>query len=214
MKRLATILAIGVLALTLGEHGPSTSHAQLGGVEQTPFKHLWRGALKLGLPQLGHRNWIVVADSAYPDQVKPGISTSATGVEQLEVLKTVLAELGKTKHVRPVIYLDSELPFVPEADAPGVTQYRADLKTLLGDRSVTSLPHDEIIKRLDEAGSTFRVAVLKSTMTIPYTSVFINLDCGYWSPEAEARLRAAMKEQPGDDRPARPTAQRFSDRVE
>jgi hypothetical protein len=29
-------------------------------------------------------------------------------------------------------------------------------------------------------------------MTIPYTSVFFELDCGYWNAEAEQRLRQAM----------------------
>jgi len=29
-------------------------------------------------------------------------------------------------------------------------------------------------------------------MTIPYTSVFIRLDCKYWSAEAEKRLRENM----------------------
>jgi hypothetical protein len=29
-------------------------------------------------------------------------------------------------------------------------------------------------------------------MALPYTSVFLQLDCGYWSPEAEKRLRTTM----------------------
>jgi hypothetical protein len=29
-------------------------------------------------------------------------------------------------------------------------------------------------------------------MTIPYSSVFIRLDCKYWSADAEKRLRARM----------------------
>jgi hypothetical protein len=29
-------------------------------------------------------------------------------------------------------------------------------------------------------------------MTMPYTSVFLQLDCAYWGPEAEQKLRAAM----------------------
>jgi len=33
---------------------------------------------------------------------------------------------------------------------------------------------------------------LKTNMTIPYTSVFFELDCGYWHPGAEERLREAM----------------------
>jgi hypothetical protein len=28
---------------------------------------------------------------------------------------------------------------------------------------------------------------------LPYTSVFIRLDCGYWSAEAEAVLRDSMR---------------------
>jgi hypothetical protein len=30
-------------------------------------------------------------------------------------------------------------------------------------------------------------------MTIPYTTVFFELDCGYWNAAAEDRLRQAMK---------------------
>jgi hypothetical protein len=55
-----------------------------------------------------------------------------------------------------------------------------------------SLPHDRIIERLDEAARTFRILIIKTAATIPYTSVFIRLDFGYWSDEAERRLRAAL----------------------
>jgi hypothetical protein len=30
-------------------------------------------------------------------------------------------------------------------------------------------------------------------MTVPYTTVFFELDCGYWPAEAEKRLRQAMQ---------------------
>ena len=45
---------------------------------------------------------------------------------------------------------------------------------------------------LDEAGQTFRVLIIKTDMTLPYTSVFLQLDCGYWTAEAEKRLRETM----------------------
>lgn len=32
----------------------------------------WKTALNRELPILGHRNWVVVADSAYPSQTAPG----------------------------------------------------------------------------------------------------------------------------------------------
>jgi hypothetical protein len=155
----------------------------------------WRQRLADELPVLGHRNWIVIADSAYPAQSNPGIETVCTGASQLEVVKAVLAALDKTKHVKPVVHLDAELPLVPEKHAPGVTAYRTELNQLLQGRRVTSLPHDELIAKLDGAAKVFRILVLKSDLMIPYTSVFVELDCGYWGPEAEQTLREAMKKE-------------------
>jgi len=34
--------------------------------------------------------------------------------------------------------------------------------------------------------------MIKTNLSLPYTSVFIWLDCGYWSDEAEKRLRASF----------------------
>ena len=70
--------------------------------------------------------------------------------------------------------------------------YRQSLGSLLGKTGAQSLPHEEIISKLDDAGKMFHILVLKTTMTIPYTSVFIRLDCGYWTDDAEKRLREAM----------------------
>jgi len=155
----------------------------------------WRHTLRKELPLLGHRNWIVIADSAYPWQTAPGVETISTGAGQLEVIRSVLEGLSKTKHVRPVIMTDSELPFVPEKNAPGISAFREALRKLLNGRPDQSLPHEEIIKKLDEAGKTFHVLLLKTNHTQPYTSVFLQLECGYWSPEAEKELRFAMTAQ-------------------
>jgi L-fucose mutarotase/ribose pyranase (RbsD/FucU family) len=152
----------------------------------------WRETLARELPLMGHRNWIVVADSAYPAQISPGVQTLCTGNSQLDTLKAVLAALSRARHVQPVIQIDAELDHVPEALAPGVEAYRAALKTLLKDRRVLAVPHEQLIAKLDEAGRTFRVLILKTDLTIPYTSVFLQLDCGYWGPDAEKQLRATM----------------------
>ena len=50
----------------------------------------WEAVLTRRLPLLGHRNWIVVADAAYPAQSNPGIETIATGADHLQVLARVL----------------------------------------------------------------------------------------------------------------------------
>lgn len=152
----------------------------------------WHQTLRKEIPLLGHRNWIVIADSAYPWQTAPGVQTVVTGKGQIEVTRTVLEALAQTKHVRPVIMTDSELPYVAEKDAPGIGAYRAALAKMLGSRAVQSLPHEEIIKKLDETGKTFHVLLLKTNHTQPYTSVFLQLECGYWTPSAEKNLRTAM----------------------
>ena len=94
--------------------------------------------------------------------------------------------------MRPVVFIDRELKYVPEQRARGIGNYREKLKQALIKRSVSELPHDEIIEQIDEAGQTFRVLLIKTDLTLPYTSVFIRLDAGYWSSEDEKELRAAM----------------------
>ena len=152
----------------------------------------WRQRLAAELPVLGHRNWIVIADAAYPAQSGQGIETIYTGNSQLEVVKTVLAALDGTRHVKPVVYVDAELSRVPDALAPGVEKYRSDLKQLLGARAAQAVPHLELIQKLDGAGKTFRVLILKTDLVLPYTSVFLELDCGYWGTEQEKKLREAI----------------------
>ena len=153
----------------------------------------WKKELERQLPLMGHRNWIVVADSAYPGQTAPGIKTIYTGEKQLDAVRTVLAAVEKASHVRGAVFVDAELPHVQEKFAKGIGDYRAGLKDALKGQQVTSLPHCEIIKKLDEAGKTFHVLLLKTDLTLPYTSVFIRLDCGYWSDDAEKELRAAIE---------------------
>lgn len=152
----------------------------------------WRQQVTQQLPLLGHRNWIVIVDSAYPLQSRNGIETIATGEEHLDVVNFVLGALKKSPQVRPTIYLDAELPFVPEEDADGITAYRNDLSSVVAPFPRQSLLHEEIIRRLDKSAETFHVLVLKTNMRLPYTSVFMELDCGYWIPEAERRLRERM----------------------
>jgi len=157
----------------------------------------WRARFDELLPLLGHRNWIAVVDSAYPLQTSEGIETVETDGDQLEVVRRVVREVAEAKHLRPVVFTDAELKAVPEDDAPGVTYYRDQLNHFLdelnsGSLERQSLPHEEIISKLDEAGKTFHILVLKTRMTIPYTSVFLRLDCGYWTEEQEKRLREKM----------------------
>lgn len=153
----------------------------------------WKATLENELPELGHRNWIVIADSAYPAQTGGGIDVIATKSDHFQVLETVLDALKNSRHVRPLFYMDAELAYVSENDAPGVKEYRQKAAALLKNSRVTRLPHMDLIMKLNASAKIFRVLVFKTDLAVPYTSVFIELDCGYWSSEAEARMREAMK---------------------
>jgi hypothetical protein len=153
----------------------------------------WHARLRGAMPLLGHRNWILVVDSAYPLQTSPGIETIETNAGQIEVVRAVLAAINRSPQVRPVVFMDAELPFVTDEDAPGVTTYRSEVMPLLRDYPLEQRLHEKIISDIDEAGKTFHVLILKTNMTIPYTSVFIRLDCKYWSADQEKQLRSKMR---------------------
>lgn len=153
----------------------------------------WRARLADELPLFGHRNWILIVDSAYPLQVSPGIETIDTGSSQLDVLHAVLDDIARTPHLRPDLFMDAELANVHDADAPGASAYRQQIADLFRDTRVFHRPHETLISTVAQAGAQFHVLVLKTNAAIPYSSVFIQLNCRYWSDDAEQRLRDAIK---------------------
>lgn len=156
------------------------------------MKSKWEEILKERLQLYGHRNWLVIADAAYPTQSKPGIETIVADKELRAVLARVFAILRACKHIRPTIWIDEELTFIEEKDARGITLHRKKLGPLLDRYSVCALRHEEIISRIDRVSEKFRVLLLKTNTRMPYTSVFLEFGCGYWNADAEARLRAVM----------------------
>ncbi|HXR40080.1 MAG TPA: hypothetical protein VN776_13360 [Terracidiphilus sp.] len=178
-----------VLSLLAGAVVPCSAQA-------APPATDWRAKVAEAMPLLGHRNWILVVDSAYPLQAGPGIETIETGAGQLEVVRHVLSAIDRSIHARPVIQMDAELPFLAEEDAPGVSAYQAEIGDLLRAYPMESVPHDRVIANVEEASKHFNILVLKTNMTVPYTSVFIRLECKYWSADAEKRLRAKMAAAP------------------
>jgi L-fucose mutarotase/ribose pyranase (RbsD/FucU family) len=157
----------------------------------------WESRLAGELPLMGHRNWILVVDSAYPQQVGSGIETIETDADQLEVVRTVLSAVQKSIHVRPVIFMDAELGFVGDKEAPGVSNYRTQINALLHDYDLHSRLHQSLIDELAKDGALYHVLILKTKLAIPYTSVFIHLDCKYWSTDSERALREAMSARGG-----------------
>jgi hypothetical protein len=155
--------------------------------------HNGEAALRQRLKQLGHRNWVVIADSAYPLHSSAGVETVVAGCGHLDAVSEVLNHIHLAAHVSPSVYLDCELPFVSEEDAPGAREFRENLARLVSLCNRVELLHEEIIAKLHDAAERFRVLVIKTNGTIPYTSVFIELQCRYWSINSENRLRSMME---------------------
>jgi len=74
-----TLLMMTLLAASLPAGAPSPD---------------WNARLADAIPLLGHRNWILIVDSAYPLQTSPGLETIDTNATQLEVVRAVLAAIN------------------------------------------------------------------------------------------------------------------------
>lgn len=157
---------------------------------------MWRQILDERLPYFGDQNWIVVADSAFPMRSAPGIETIISTDSQVNTVRHVLDLLSKQSHVRPVIHTDLELEHVAEQDAPGISAYRQLLSGLfekfLPESPAKTIYHDRMIHTIDETAKTFNVLIIKTNMALPYTAVFFELRTGYWTDDAEQRLRESI----------------------
>lgn len=149
----------------------------------------WKTEVEQTLKLFGHRNWIVIADSAYPEQSNPAIKTITIDESQIDAVNYVNRLIEKAPHVDANIFIDKELDFVSEEHANGVEKYRTDLIQVLEGKSVKTMLHENIIKELDASAKLFNILILKTDLAIPYTSVFFQLECGYWNAEAENNLR-------------------------
>ena len=149
----------------------------------------WKAFLEEKLPLLGHRNWIVVTDMAYPLQTNPGIITLYTTEPYHEVIKYVDDMIERAPHVFAHIYQDQEQQMLSEKLAPGWEDYKAKLSQVLDFTDVQPVPHEELIARLDEVSCFYRVIIIKTSLTVPYTSLFFELDCGYWDGQREKKIR-------------------------
>ncbi|WP_263419868.1 hypothetical protein [Terriglobus albidus] len=161
--------------------------------QQTHHTTAWKQTVSERLPLLGHRNWILVVDSAYPLQTSSGFEVIETNAGQIDVTRAVLAQIKDSIHVRPTIFMDAELPFLTEEDSPGANSYRQQISAALHDYTIQNELHEKLIQQVSDAGKEFKILVLKTRLTVPYSSVFIRLDCKYVSADAEDRLRARMK---------------------
>lgn len=154
----------------------------------------WKTEVESTIKLYGHRNWIVVADGAYPKQSNPAIKTISVDANQLEVVQFVNEIVKKSTHVRANIFVDKEMAFVPEKEAKGIENYRTELHKIIDKKDLKTQLHEDIIRELDSSAKLFDVLIIKTNLSIPYTSVFFQLDCGYWNAEAEKNLRTNLNQ--------------------
>ncbi len=161
----------------------------LGPAAPKPATADWQTTFHQRLLIYGHRNWIIVSDAAFPAYSQIGIETIVVNEDLPSVLKYVAEAISSSKHVRATAFLDQELQFVQEKDYPGVTHLRQEITNTFAKSNLSSIPHSEVLSKIDDAGKTFRVLFIKTNTTIPYTSVYMRLDCGYMTDEVENKIR-------------------------
>jgi len=177
-----SFLALGVALLSLGCAG-------------TQNDLTWHGAVDRQSRQLGYRNWIVIAEASFPAQSRPGIRQVTASVDVPEALDYVLNALEQTENVRPQIYVPRELRSVENDFAPGIDEHRKRLQGTLHGHETTELDQQSLLTLLEDANRSFDVLVIRTTTALPYSSVFIELQPGYWDADSETRLRERIERE-------------------
>ena len=180
------VLAAGLAVFSGCSSKPSDAQASAPSVDD------WQSRFEEMLPLLGHRNWIVITDMAYPLQSGQGIVTVYADQPYLEVLKTVVGKIKEAPHVFAHVYNDKELEFITEDMVPGIGELRSGMRSICGPEA-ESVMHEQLISRLDDAGKLFTVLIIKTPQTVPYTTTFFELDCAYWDANRQSALDALTK---------------------
>lgn len=156
---------------------------------------MWLQSLAERLPNLGHRNWIILADAAYPEMASPGIVTINSGQPLLPVLNEVISLLKAADHVQPDVVLDQEWFELTDDECQGISRLRDEAHPLFEGLKVEPVWHKDLLSSLAEVSRTYTILVIKTTSTIPYTSVFLRLECGYWGGPNEESFRKRLGEE-------------------
>lgn len=153
----------------------------------------WKGAIATQVNQLGYRNWIVVTEASFPAHSRPGIRQVSAPVEIPEAVDFVLQAIEQTEHVRPRVYVSREMRSVENDYAPGVEELRKQITASLHSHETTELDHQALLTLMEDANRSFDVLVVRTNTALPYSSVFMELQPGYWDSDSEQHLREKMQ---------------------
>lgn len=149
----------------------------------------WEKAVDKEISELGAYNWIVITESAYPAPGRPSAHSIISPEDIPNSLNTVLESIESSGHVKPRIYLTREAFQVTDDYAPGIETYRTSIVEVLNHRRSQQLPASSLESLLKGSKSGNRVLIIKTPTALPYTSVYIELESGYWDAESETALR-------------------------
>lgn len=183
-----------IAALFVAMFFSACAHAPEGGADSKLAEQL-----AASVAPLGARNWIVIAESSFPVYAGAGVETIGVDAPSDVVFMEVLDILESEGRLQPRIWVSSELDAVTEDYAPGVRKYRRALGKLLPGRFHYRLANHIINKQVEAAIRTYRVLVIKTSTSLPYSNICIELDSGYWNADSEAELRSRIEKVRQDE---------------
>jgi hypothetical protein len=155
----------------------------------------WKEAVNRQVGQLGYRNWVIVAEASFPAHSRQGFRQVTADVDVPEAVDYVLNALEQTQHVRPRVYLPPEQRSVENDFAPGIDVMRKRIHDSLHGHETTELEQQSLLTLLEDASRSFDVLVIRTHTALPYSSVFLELQPGYWDADSENRLRDRMNDE-------------------
>jgi hypothetical protein len=154
----------------------------------------WGPVVSREIDTLGSQNWIIIADASFPVVSRRGVRTVLVEAEIPELVDFVVNDLERSENVKPTFNTARELPFLSNDWAPGIDQFRKQLKSALHGHQVREMDYRSLSLVAQSESSNFVVLVLKSRTSLPYSSVFVELDSGYWDRDLEKGLRGEIRQ--------------------
>lgn len=153
-----------------------------------------RNKIAPNLLQLGAKNWVVIAEPAYPLPAGASVVCVNVPTSTIDTFREVLDLLERQGACVPRIWVSHELSAVPENRAPGISAHRNTLENLLLSRFHYAVNSRVIDMQLAQAAKDYRLLFIRTNTRLPYSSIAIELDTGYWNSDAEAEVQKRVEQ--------------------
>lgn len=153
----------------------------------------WNKSLGHEISELGAYNWIIIADAAYPAPGRPEAHMILSPNEIPETLENTLQVIENSAHLRPRIYLTRESFQIDDSTAPGISFHKMEITQALHGHPNQKLSERSLESMLRHSINGNRILIIKTPTTLPYASIYIELESGYWDGDSETTLRTSTK---------------------